>query len=668
MLSPVCGARGGAARLAPCLLAALALAAIALPSPAAARSSAHLRVGSLSLGRCTDGPPGWWCGRIVRALDPQRPGGRRIPIALRWRPASGGPTTAPPLVAVEGGPGYPSIGSRIEYTGIYGPLLRRRNLLLVDNRGTGGSALIDCPEVQKFSGVTSGADFPARAARCAQRIERRFGAGSASLFATAYAVDDLDAVMRSLRLAPVDLYGDSYGTYFAQSFLARHPDRVHSVVLDSSYAVRNLDPWYGSSGETARTAMDLVCARDAGCAGAAAGSASARLATLLEQLRRAPITGRTRDADGSAISARADPRAIVDLVQDAGSDPVIYRELDASVRAALDGDPVPLLRLVGQATTYDHSPSPAGYFSNGLYLAVACSDYPQLFSPGATPAARRTQFDARRASAPVSAFAPFMLDEWLSVSAYTQPYRACLDWPAPRRAVPPLVPSGAGALPERIPVLLIGGDLDSLTPLSDAPAFAPGIGRTTRIVTLRNTVHVTSEGDTYLVAGADCGRRIIRAFVREPARLARLDASCADRIPPLHTPGAYPTTFDAVRPARASGADPGERARRAAVVAAGAMADAVIREYYGAVGKGPGLRGGSFTVKDDRFTLRGVRFVGDATVAGSATWRASDGRVRGRLTVTAPGGAPLAVDLAWAQRSTAATARVAGRTLTLPVP
>ncbi len=92
--------------------------------------------------------------------------------------------------------------------------------------------------------------------------------------------------------------------------------------------------------------MDAVCARDAGCAAAAPGSATARLGDLLAKLRTGSITGRTRDADASSVRARVGLREVVDMVQDAGSDPVIYRELDASVRAALAGDNAPLLRLV----------------------------------------------------------------------------------------------------------------------------------------------------------------------------------------------------------------------------------------------------------------------------------------------------------------------------------
>ena len=149
------------------------------------------------------------CGMLTRPLDPQRPDGRKIDIAFRLYRAEG-KASGPPIVAVEGGPGYPSTGTRAEYRAIFGPLLKTRDLLLVDNRGTGGSALIDCRSVQSFAGRTSGPAFARRAARCAAEIKRRHG--DPSLFATAYAADDLAAVIKALGYKRVDLYGDSYGT------------------------------------------------------------------------------------------------------------------------------------------------------------------------------------------------------------------------------------------------------------------------------------------------------------------------------------------------------------------------------------------------------------------------------------------------------------------------
>ena len=650
----------------------LALAATACATPAAA-SARTLRLGAVTLRPCADGSPGW-CGSVRRALDPARPKGEQIAIGLRWLAAAHPLPASPPLVAVEGGPGYPSTGSQVEYTGTYGPLLRGRDLLLVDNRGTGTSGLIDCRRLQAYTGVTSSAAFERVVAGCAQQIDRAHPRTphAADLFSTALAVNDLAAVIHALGVAKVDLYGDSYGSWFAQSFMARHPGLLHSVVLDSTYPARGLDPWYGSSGVTARNALDAVCARDAACAAAAPGSASARLAQLLAVLRRHPLSGPTRDADGSAMRARVGVRQLVDMVQDAGSDPVIYRELDASVRAALAGDSAPLLRLAAQSRTYDHGTSPAGYFSDGLYMAVSCTDYPQLFSLRATPAQRRAQFAARLASAPAADFAPFGVGEWLGVSGYTQPYRVCLDWPRPAHRIPEVVPAGTRPLPASVPVLVLGGDLDSLTPLSDARRFAPALGAGVRVVTLPNTVHVTSEGDTMLVDGAACARQIIRAFVQAPQRLVTLDTGCAAAIPPIHTPGAYPLRLSSEPAAAlAAGPDPGLGARRAAAVAAQALADATVRRFYSGVAHGPGLRGGTFTTTGDtvvRFALHGVRFVGDAAVDGTGTWRTAAGTVDGDLTVRPASGPPVRVQLHWTQAGAAATARVGDATLSLPTP
>ena len=382
-------------------------------------------------------------GRAVRDADARaRSAAAAAGAGSTSRSGSTGPRTRPAgrrSSPSRAGPGTRRPGTRAEYRAIFGPLLKTRDLLLVDNRGTGGSALIDCRSVQSYAGRTSGPAFARRAARCAAEIQRRYG--DPSLFATAYAADDLAAVIEALGYKRVDLYGDSYGTYFVQDFVARHPSVLHSVTLDSAYPRRGTDPWYASSAATVRSALELV-----------SPGATARLGQLLQRVRAAPIRGATQDSDGSPLRVRVDPRALSDLVQDSASDPVILRELDPSVTAALAGDDVPLLRLVGQANTWSHTPTEAAYFSRGLYLAVACADYPQVSGP------------------PPDVFAPFTPAEWMSVSGFTQPYDVCDDWPKPHRK-PPALPNRR--LPASVPVLIVGGDLDSLTPLSDAPDFGP---------------------------------------------------------------------------------------------------------------------------------------------------------------------------------------------------
>ena len=92
-------------------------------------------------------------------------------------------------------------------------------------------------------------------------------------------------------------------------------------------------------------------------------------------------------------------------------------------------------------------------------------------------------------------------------------------------------------------------------------------------------------------------------------------------IPPVHTASAYPRTLAQAAPARVvAGPDPGERARRAATVATEAFGDAIARQLYSLGTRGPGLRGGRFTVDEGAFRLRGVRFVEDVPVSGVGTY------------------------------------------------
>ncbi len=582
------------------------------------------------------------------------------------------------MVAVEGGPGFPSTGSLVEYRGIFGPLLRARNLLLVDNRGTGKSALIRCHALDSYPATAraSGPRFARIVGACGRALNHRYrtrqGADvhASDLFGTAYAVRDLRAVLRNLRLHRVDLYGDSYGSWFAQAFIARYPGVLRSVILDSTYPIRGLDPYYTSSGSSGRVALDRVCTRDPGCTAASgSGSATGRLGELVARVRRRPLRSTVPRLGGKRTRAVVDPRRLADLVQDSGSDPLVLRDLDAAVRAALRGDPAPLLRLVVQSAANGGSADP-GFFSDGAYMAVSCTDYPQLFSLQKSPAVRRRQFEAHLRAAPARAFAPFTAREWVSMSGYSQPYDVCLDWPRPRHHAPAVPPSNR-PLPASVPLLVLGGDVDDLTPLSDAERFGPTLGRSVRVVDLVNTVHVTSEGDTYLVDGAACARAIIRRFVNAPAQLAQLDTRCAATIPPIHTPGAYPRSFAGAAPAGlVSGSDPGLGARRAATIAARAFADATMRHVATSAARGIGLRGGFFSVTGSaslHLHLHHIRFVSDALVDGTGTYQVTDGAVRTKLTVTA-GRRRFAVALDWTQATPYARARVGEAVLRLPAP
>jgi pimeloyl-ACP methyl ester carboxylesterase len=643
------------------------LAALAVAAPAGA---APLQLGHVTLLPCTDRPG--YCGSLSRPLDPTLRGGPRIRIGYEWVPATDRESRPKgTIVAVEGGPGYPSIGSLGNYDGIFGRVLGRFNLLLVDNRGTGRSALIRCPSLDRFPlrGRASGPAFDRRVGACGHALDERYRTSggrpvhAADLFATAYAVGDLHAVLNSLGQRKVELYGDSYGSWFAQAYAARHPGDLSALILDSTYPIRGLDPYYASSVLVGRSALDRVCARSLACrVEAPQGTPVERLAALLAQVRRQPIRGRAPGSPAQTVG----PRALVDLVQNAGSEAYIWRELDPSVSAALAGDDLPLLRLAAYGTTNGGYANP-GYFSDGAFFAISCTDYSQPFSLDASFVRRRAQYADSLARARAGAFVPFSAAEWFSMSSYSETYGACLRWPRPVHHAP-VLPSRVRPLPASLPVLVVGGDLDDLTPLHDVRRFAPHIGARVRVVDLRNTVHVTSEGETTLSIGATCARLIIDRFADNPAALERIDTRCAARIPPVQMPGAYPLTLAATNPASViAGPDRSPRLRRMVTIAADALADATVRAATLHSDHGAGLRGGSWHRRGGRFTLHAVRFTSDTSVIGHGSYRFLDGATKGHLRVR-DGGLTAVVDIAWTQRSARARATVGSTHLTLPAP
>ncbi|HET6937500.1 MAG TPA: alpha/beta fold hydrolase, partial [Nocardioides sp.] len=196
------------------------------------------------------------CGSIERPWEPGNPAAGTVTIGfvlIRARDH-----TKPVLGTVvphEGGPGYSTTGTASSYAEMYGPLLERRNLLLVDQRGTGLSEPIDCRLLQN-----SDVPYADAAAACAAQLGDR-----ADDYTTALSADDLAAVVDALGVGPVDLYGDSYGTFFAQVYAGRHPDQVRSVVLDSAYPTYGEDGWYPTQGPAMRSSFALVCRRSAAC-------------------------------------------------------------------------------------------------------------------------------------------------------------------------------------------------------------------------------------------------------------------------------------------------------------------------------------------------------------------------------------------------------------------
>jgi pimeloyl-ACP methyl ester carboxylesterase len=624
-----------------------------------ARHPLTLRVGTRTLKRCAVSPAAY-CGTLKVPLDWDAATGPDISVCFRWFPATGSGRPVGTVVPVEGGPGYPSILSVAPdgYRAMYGPILRQYNMLAVDLRGTGCSTVLNCPKLQDFSGSSGTRAFAAVVGACADELNKRWrapGGGyvhASDLFTSAPAAEDLAAVIHALELSQVDVYGDSYGSWFGQVFAARYPSLVRSLTLDSTYQVQALDPWYRSTIAIMPSDFDTACALSIACA-SIGGTSWPRIEALAARLSSAPVSGKVPGPSGSRETVTMGIVGLVNLVSDSAEDPTIYAELDAAARALLDDDqPAPLLRLYAQRLAIDEAyfNVPVNEYSVELYMAVSCLDYPQLYPLSVSEPARAADLAAAEATLPADTFAPFTTAQWLAMDQNTENYTACLDWPKPTIAEPPVTTSPP-FLPASMPVLILGGSLDTWTPPAGVPEVEAELGGDDRFVEFANETHVVGEGDPY-----GCASSIIQAFVRDPAAISTLDVSCAATIPSVRAVGTYANELSSVVPLAVSSGSGRVTMLQLAAAAVQTAGDAVSRFESIGVTRDSGLYGGAAKASGGRLSLTHDELVPGVKVSGTVT--ISGTTVTARLRSQAPGLAEADVSGSWPLYGGSATAAV----------
>ena len=355
---------------------------------------------------------------------------------------------------------------------LFGPLLDHHELVLVDMRGTGRSEPLRCPDVQlgrapEWLGL----------AECARRLGPDFEA-----YNTGAAADDIDGVRRALGLDRITLYGDSYGTFLAQSYAFRHPETLDAVVLDGAYPVRGESPWYPSLITTGNEAFVTACEREPSCPPGAAGRLE-RMATLMRR-------------EGMDVGVLIDA-----LAGGAYSPPESYLAVERAGRALLAGRPAAWRRL-----TLNEVVASRDRFSYGraMELVVGCNDYPMIWDRYATEEERRAQLEASIDAYDPKAFLPFTPRE-VALSS-DNGYLECLTWPQPTELREP--PIKEGMEPTEAPVLVVNGELDDLTTPFEGRLVARAFPNSERFIG-RNAGHVDA---LYDPAGPSA--REIRRFLR----------------------------------------------------------------------------------------------------------------------------------------------------------
>ena len=612
------------------------LLGLLLAAPLHARAAGQsITVGGLTLTKCITVYDGY-CGSLTRPLDPAGHVPGALTVGFEFYPHSEAGPAVGTIIAQEGGPGFSTTGSRDGYVRLFTPLRTTRDIVLIDKRGTGRSSVIKCPWLQHH-------DSALAIAACGARLGK-----TAWLYSSAYAADDVAAVLAALGTGKVDYYGDSYGTFFGQVLAVRHPDLLRTITLDSAYPVIGETAFDPSEPDHGVPAFEKACQRSPSCA-ALGGSATARFDALLASLRAHPVTGMAPGPTGVMQPVTANAGALFAVVALAGNSPTAYRDIDAAGRALLgQGDAVPLLRLVAEATGDSAGYSPAKSFSNGEAEAVTCADYPLLFDMRAPPAARQAEYAKHLAAARANnpgLYAPFTLDEALHATSNPLALNACIPWPAAPGWAAPGHPVAADARFPNVPVLVLSGELDTVTSPKEG-RWTTALFPNAYFVVVHNTTHETAVGDEgYWVPpyGADlarCAGPIVLAFVASGGDPG--DTSCALRVRPIRTVPAFASSWQNVAPAAALA---GNAADASGLTLASAVAetvgDVIARYYVTTSNFGGGLRGGGFTLHGTRrgydFALNGLRWTQDLSVSGTITWDQIDDHVLATVSFAAPG-------------------------------
>lgn len=489
-----------------CLALTLWMAAvpvlIAAPAPGDSMQLGQLRLQGCEIGKVpVAGTVHAYCGELLVPEDWSAPGGRRIRLRLAVVKSRAATPAGDLLVFLDGGPGGAAVD---DYPGVapaFAELRRRRALLLVDQRGTGGSNELRCRgdasadedrdrrESQQRAAIDRGGIDTAVLQRdlrtCLQALAPR---ADPAQYTTGNAVRDLEAVRQALGAPLLDLVGVSYGTRVAQQFARAYPQAVRSVLLDSpvpneqvlgSETAVNLD--------AALKARFEVCGRTPACA-ARFGDPYASLYRLRDRLRAKPEPATLRDpvtyARLDTVASAADLAVTARLFAYA---PATAALLPLTIDEALAGHYTPLLgqrKLITQAVSEQ--------LTDGMGLSVSCADDADLLKPRPEDAS-------------------------LLLGDTMVPYlrAACEVWPRGRRSADFHEPwTGT------VPTLVLSGQYDPITPQRYGEAV---------VRNLPNGRLLVLAGQSHGVLGSGCMPRLAAQFV-DTLAVERLDARCLDAL------------------------------------------------------------------------------------------------------------------------------------------
>ena len=469
------------------ILMAAALLAVACAPEAQAR-----KLGSLDFKACSLSTP--FAGNAIAAQcallqvpeNPAAPGGRRIGLKIAWIPADRDDAAEPdPVFMLAGGPGQSATESYPQAASAFDETRKKRHLILVDQRGTGGSNPLSCTEPFDEAALPSpqaASDYTKRClASLAKRADPRF-------YSTSEAIQDLELVRKAIGAPQVNLVGISYGTRVAQQYAAKYPASTRTIVLDS--VAPNSLVLGNEFARNLEDALDLqfaLCARTPACV-QRYGNPREKLRTLMTKLATDPPLVNYRDGiTGEGRQERLTPQMVAGLVRMYAYMPLASSLLPLQLNEAANGRYDALMslsKMLGEQLSDS--------INIGMQLSVICTEDGSELR--ANPADEGTLLG--------NDFSRYLVAQ-------------CAAWPKGTR------PAGFRApLKTRVPALLLSGEFDPVTPSRYGDAVAKN---------LPNARHLVLRGQGHNVIGIGCMPRLMAQFI-DTAEAKPLDAACLAKL------------------------------------------------------------------------------------------------------------------------------------------
>lgn len=424
------------------------------------------------------------CGILLRPLNPDDDSSGTLDLHVAIVPALSLEPLPDPFVPIAGGPGQSTVEFYAAQAGAFERIRRKRDIVLLDQRGTGQSAALTCTtDDELVQGDYSREVTLAATQDCLDELEF-----DSRYFTTSVAVRDLEALRDALGYSQFNVYGVSYGSRVAQHFARRFPASTRTVILDGVVPPQlALGPDIAIEAQRALDAIFARCEENLAC-NDRYPSLRADFLDLHDRLTQDPVEVALNDPlTGKPETVTLSNMELAGAVRLLSYHPNSIALIPLLVQEAADGNLQPLAAQFSMSTE-----AMADALSIGMHNAVVCTeDVPFIDGLG----------DLGR-----TYIGPLMIDSLQTV---------CSLWPSGL-----IDDDFKEPLTTDLPVLLLSGDADPITP----PAYAE-----LAAVNLGNSLHLVGSDQGHGMAPRGCMPRIMADFVND-ATVDALDTECLERL------------------------------------------------------------------------------------------------------------------------------------------